>query len=114
MLIINICKTGSRFRQLTTVINTYGKRSLTLDLHLRKLFLWIFIIADVQNPILGADFLRHFHLLVDMHNQMLIDSVTNLQAHGTGSSIAPLNPVWQVVSHETLYTAILADFPSIT
>lgn len=27
---------------------------------------WIFIVADVQKPILGANFLRHFGLLVDM------------------------------------------------
>ena len=44
-------------------IATYGKRSLT---DLRRIFRWVFIIANVAMPILGADFLR---LLVDMsHN----------------------------------------------
>lgn len=34
---------------------------MTLDLGLhRTLFQWIFVIADVQSPILGADFLQHF------------------------------------------------------
>ena len=36
-------------------IRTHGKHSLTLNLGLRRLLPWIFIIADVQKPILGAD-----------------------------------------------------------
>uniref|UniRef100_A0A1X7V754 Peptidase A2 domain-containing protein n=1 Tax=Amphimedon queenslandica TaxID=400682 RepID=A0A1X7V754_AMPQE len=47
-------------------IATYGKRSLTLNLNLRRSFLWVCVIADIAIPILGADFLRHFGLLVDM------------------------------------------------
>ena len=39
-----------------TSICTYGQRSLSLDLGLRRLLPWIFIIADVKKPILGADF----------------------------------------------------------
>ena len=34
-----------------TAITTYGYKSLTLDLGLRRTFRWIFVIADVQNPI---------------------------------------------------------------
>jgi hypothetical protein len=49
-----------------TLIPMFGKRSLTLDLGLRRSFPWIFIVADMQRPILGADFLRYFGLLVDM------------------------------------------------
>ena len=54
-----------------TPITTYGQRSLTLNLGLRRSLPWIFIIADVQNPILGADFLRRFGLLVDMKQRQL-------------------------------------------
>ena len=45
-----------------TAIATYGTRSLTIDLGLRRTFRWIFVVADVKKPILGADFLRHFGL----------------------------------------------------
>ena len=61
-----------------TSIGTYGKRSLTLDLGLRRTFRWIFVVANVQRPILGADFLRHFSLLVDMRHHRLSDSLTLL------------------------------------
>ena len=40
-----------------TTIATYGTRSLTLNLGLRRTFHWIFVIANVRKPILGADFL---------------------------------------------------------
>ena len=43
---------------LTAINNT--QHSLTLNLGLRRSLPWIFIIADVQKPILGADFLSHY------------------------------------------------------
>ena len=46
-----------------TPISTFGKQSLTLNLGLRRSFSWLFIIADVQKPIIGADFLKHNGLL---------------------------------------------------
>lgn len=39
-------------------IATFGVHSLTPDIGLRRLFPWVFIIADVPQPILGADFLH--------------------------------------------------------
>ena len=59
-----------------TPIATYGTRSYTMDLGLRRTFRWIFVLADVQKPILGADFLRHFGLLVDLQRKRLVNSVT--------------------------------------
>ena len=58
-----------------TPIQTFGKRSLTLDLGLHRPFSWVFIIAEVKRPILGADFLRHFGLLVDMKQRQLLDTI---------------------------------------
>ena len=59
-----------------STIATYGKKSLTLDLELQHIFRWIFIIANVQSPILGADFLRQYSLLVDMKHCRLVDALT--------------------------------------
>lgn len=58
-------------------INTYGKKFLSLDLGLKKKFSWQFIIADISRPILGADFLSHFGLIVDIKNRTLSDPVSS-------------------------------------
>ena len=62
-----------------TQIQTYGSRSLTLNLGLQRPYRWIFVIADVKQPILGADFLEHHGLLVDIRHKTLIDTNTQLQ-----------------------------------
>ena len=40
-----------------TSIATYGNGLLTLTIGLRRTFQWVFILADVKDPIIGADFL---------------------------------------------------------
>ena len=52
-------------------IPVFGRRSLTLNLGFRQKFQWVFVEAAV--PILGADFLKHFNLLVDLKHKQLID-----------------------------------------
>ena len=44
-----------------------------------KRFTWTFLLADVAMPIIGADFLRHFGLLVDLKEMQLL-------ARGVGCS----------------------------
>ena len=65
-----------------SAITTYGKRSLTLNLGLRRTFQWVFIVANVQSPILGADILRHYSLLVDIKHSWLVDAITQLRVQG--------------------------------
>lgn len=59
-------------------INTYGEKTLTLSLGLRRKFTWTFIIADVTQPLIGADFLSHYNLLVDIRQHRLVDNTTNV------------------------------------
>ncbi|BHF67663.1 hypothetical protein SprV_0301069100 [Sparganum proliferum] len=70
----------------STTISTYGQRSLTLDLDLRRRFQWVFIEADVKSPIIGADFLSSFGLTVDVRHRRLTDTTTQLFTIGTISS----------------------------
>ena len=61
------CTTGYSLHAANhSLIATYGTRSMTLNLGLRCVFHWIFIIAEVRHAILGADFLHHFGLSVDV------------------------------------------------
>ena len=95
-------------------IATYSTHCPTLNVRLQRSLPWIFIIGDVQNPILDADFLRHFQLMVDIKGKKLIDTVTCLLVQGVSSREPPLCPVWQVLSPPTPFTSVLFDFPSIT
>lgn len=54
-------------------INTFGKRALSIDLSLGRKFPWNFCIASVPYPIIGADFLNHFGLSVDLKNRRFTD-----------------------------------------
>ncbi len=62
--------------------HTFGEKSVTLNLGLHRNFSWIFITADVKNPIIGAHFLHHFGLTVNLHAQCLKDDNTNISVKG--------------------------------
>ena len=97
----------------SSTIATYGTRSLTLNLGLRRSYPWIFTIAAVSHAIIGADFLRHFNLLVDLRTRSLIDAVTNLRVNVITSSIPALSPVYASFP-STPYTTLLSDYPNVT
>lgn len=61
-----------------TEIRTYGTKMQTLDIGLRRPFRWNFVIADIKQPIIGADFLSHHGILPDLKNCRLIDERTTL------------------------------------
>ena len=97
-----------------SIIPTYGRQSLTLNLGLRRTFQWIFVIAKVKKPILGADFINHFNLLVDMKHKRLIDTSTRIHSQGITTCQAPLSPIWSVCKGDTVYHSILNEFPTLT
>ena len=92
----------------------HGQRSLTLNLGLRRSLPWIFIVADVQKPILGADFLRHYGLMVDMHKRKLIDTNTHLHVQGILSSGKSPSPSLCSKDVSNPYHALLSEFPALT
>ena len=97
-----------------TTIATYGSRSLTLNLGLRRTFRWVFVIADVQNPILGADFLRSYNLIVDVGRRQLLDALTQLTIQGVASSAASPSPSLLPTNMDNQFTSLLKEFPSVT
>lgn len=96
-----------------TSIATFGQRSLTLDLGLRRTFRWIFTVAEVKNPILGADFLRHFNLLVDVGHRQLSDASTHLSVQGIASHTPSPSPTLIPREPDNAFEAVLLEFPSI-
>ena len=83
-----------------SAIATYGQRSLTLNLGLCHKFHWIFVIANISYPLLGADFLHHFGLLVDMAHGKLIHTGTHFSIHGIVTEGTPLHPQSQLQLHK--------------
>lgn len=56
-----------------TPINVCGTTTRKVNLGIRREFSWQFLIADVNIAIIGADFISHFGLLIDMERNRLID-----------------------------------------
>ena len=97
-----------------TSIQTYGEKSLTLDIGLRRTFRWIFVIADLPMPILGADFHTNFGLKVDVAHRQLIDTTTTLSINGITASIPSPSPIFAMPQTSSAYTALFARFPQLS
>ena len=96
-------------------ITTYGSsQSLTLNLGLHRIFRWIFIITDIQHPILGRDFLRNYSLLVDMSHNRFLDSLTQLIVQGIVTQESSPCPTLPTASSTNEFAAILSNFHDIT
>lgn len=85
---------------------------MELDFNLRRPFKWKFIVAAVNKPILGADFLNHHNLIVDLKNRRLIDNVTSLavKAPACNTNI----PTVRSIDQRQHYHNILAEYPGTT
>ena len=83
------------------------------DAGLKREYLWTFIVADVQQPIIGADFLIHYNLLVDLRSRCLRDMRTGLAIAASLSSIKPLS-LNRVDTVQNENTKLLGQFPELT
>eukprot|EP00794_Sanderia_malayensis_P013216 gene13216-biopygen10539 len=78
------------------------------------MFHWIFILADVSTAILGADFLAHFNLKVDVRQRKLIDETTSLAIRGIQSSLSSPGLMFSIPDSASQYQNLVRQFPSIT
>ena len=99
-----------------SAITTYGERSLTLDVGLRRTFRWVFIVADLRTPIIGADFLAEFGLLVDLKHSKLIDCTTNLAVNGISTNVSShyVRPMISRLNDSSRFDTLLQEYPEIT
>ncbi|KAL1130327.1 hypothetical protein AAG570_013265 [Ranatra chinensis] len=92
-----------------TKINTYGTITALVDFGLRRPFRWTYILADIQHPIIGAEFLINFGLFVDLRRARLIDEETGLATHGKSVHVA--SPTIHTIPGHGPYDHILREFP---
>jgi hypothetical protein len=95
----------------TTEIDTYGEKNLKLHLNLRTSFKWNFVIANLRSPIIGADFLSRYGLLIDLKNHRLIDTDISVKTdtkfyHASEFGISTVN--------KTLQYSDLSQFMDVT
>lgn len=69
------------------------------------------MVAQVSQPIIGADFLSHFHLLIDLKNRRLIDGVTGLTT--SGRLDARFSPSVHTIPVDCPYHHILQKYPQL-
>lgn len=99
-----------------TTISAYGQKQLTLNIGLRREFKWDFIIADVNIPILGADFLNATGLLVDIKQGKIVDPLTTVASVGqiTRMNIPTLSSVDKTNTLDPDIQKIFYKFKDIT
>ena len=95
-----------------TRVDTFGESLRELDLGLRRPIRWNFCIAAVPYPIIGADLLSHYGLIVDLKRRRLIDSTTKLYTLAI-KKLAPVHSI-NTINPSSEFSKILKDFPQIT
>lgn len=95
-----------------TTIATFGEHRLKFSLGLRRSYTWIFLIADVKQAIIGADFLRQHDLLIDMKSSRLIDATTLLTVSGEIPHLK-IDSIKTIITNDS-YTKLLGQFKSLT
>ncbi|GFX22285.1 hypothetical protein TNCV_2951261 [Trichonephila clavipes] len=106
----------SLFAANNTKISAYGMVRKELNLGLRRPFIWTFIIADVSSPIIGADFLKHFNLIIDLKKKKDLSNpslISKSASHGTVHHIITTGPPVTARPrrlHPKLYDAVKVEF----
>ena len=96
-----------------TTVNTYGTSRRVVDVGLKRDYAWTCIVADIKQPIIGADFLIQYSLLVNLKSPSLRGMRTGLAIPATSSSIKPLS-LNRVDTFHNDYTKLLGQFPELT
>lgn len=66
----------------------------------------------MNKPIIGADFLSKYNLLIDLKNRRLIDTSTSLQVNAIIANVDTPTPKIYCIQNE--YGSLLKEFPSLT
>ncbi|GFV46914.1 retrovirus-related Pol polyprotein from transposon opus [Trichonephila clavipes] len=80
---------------------------MSLDLGLRRNFVFPFFICNVSDAIIGADFLHYFNIKPDLRNRTLFDVSTKLNCH----CVIRISIKTHVIDND--FSKLLNDFPNI-
>lgn len=83
-----------------------------MDLGNRWKYNWIFVVTDVTQAILGADFLTHHNLLVDLRRKRLVDEETRMCS--PGQLIRVPTPTISTIDRASIFKYLLSEFTKLT
>ena len=78
---------------------------------MRRDFVWIFIVASVEQPIIGADFMYHHKIDLSLHEGTITDSTTGLSIKAE-QSYGPL--ISMPTPLDENLKSLLKKYPSLT
>ena len=96
-----------------STISTYGERTTTIRLGNRR-FKWTFLIADIPQPLLGADFLCRFNLLVDNRRKCLVDGEKHSSINASTSPATSYRLMNSICFSNSTYASLIEEFSDIT
>jgi len=92
-------------------IKTYGEETIKVSLGLKKYFEFTFLVADVKCPIIGADFLCKYNLLIDIKGSRIIDGNKCIYSIDN-SHIAP--QVSLITDSTSPYFNLISEYSDLT
>ena len=96
-----------------TEIPTWGNKQISISLG-NSTFRWSFYVAEVGQPIIGADFLVSNNLAIDLRGRRLID-LSSYTAIPAKHSVIPATPgIQEIRSDDTELAAIIEEFPEVS
>nr|VZI47863.1 unnamed protein product [Spirometra erinaceieuropaei] len=95
-------------------IPTFARRSITLDVRLRRIVRLVFIIADNFVALIGADVLAHFNLLVYLRSRRLVDCITKLHARCQSDASPCVNPLTVMPVSDCPFCSLFGQLPGLT
>ena len=69
------------------------------------------MVAELPTPIIGADFIRQFVLLLDVKHHKLIDTTTSLTVWGIINHTPSISPMFLKATSHSRYDTLLREFP---
>ena len=100
----------SLFGANNSEIKTYGYETHTVDFGPKRKFEWTFIVADVDRPIIGADFLYEHDLIPDLRRRRLLAG--DCQVLGILRK-AQTTSVHMLGDSEDKFTQLVKSYPSL-
>lgn len=95
-----------------STISVYLKATIKVNLHLRRAFEWSLLVADVSQPILGADFFTHYNLCVNLKDRKLHGPLTGIST--PTSTTKGSSTLLSTIAANNRHASLLKFYPSLT